>query len=247
MESDAEVTKEEASSAFEEAIAWHSVGVVVNRFQEVGTGVAIQWKGHDLILTAAHVIRDTKVENLRFFFRVIGQLTRGDIKTAPSFIAAPYRKIHIVRVERSRDQDLAFLEVGAELEKDGPVFYQMDPKIPARLDRNIVLYGLQAELNREVAPSAFAVGAAVEWTEEVPPGFENGEGVELVVRYTSVERHPRGFSGCGAWSHALRPKDALWHTAPYLRGIVTLYRKTPPSLVVIPRGEVERFLSENLP
>lgn len=45
--------------AIEEAVAWHTVGIVADESQSIGTGSAVLWHEHPLIITARHVIEDS--------------------------------------------------------------------------------------------------------------------------------------------------------------------------------------------
>src|SRR2546425_1056648 len=50
-----------AADAIEEAVAWHTVGIVTGsgerKWQGIGTGAAVRWRGGHYILTAEHVLR----------------------------------------------------------------------------------------------------------------------------------------------------------------------------------------------
>src|SRR5262252_4729005 len=55
--------------AIEEAVAWHTVGIIADEGQSIGTGSAILWRNHPLILTARHVIETSPDSDLWFHFR----------------------------------------------------------------------------------------------------------------------------------------------------------------------------------
>jgi hypothetical protein len=54
-----------AREGLEEALYWHTVGILADSGTTLGTAVAIRWNKHCIFLTANHVIRKTSDKNLR--------------------------------------------------------------------------------------------------------------------------------------------------------------------------------------
>jgi len=71
-----------ATQAAEEVVTSHTVGIIgetaAGPRTGIGTGSAIEWEGHKLILTAAHVLGKADTSELRFLFRPEGTIQRGD-------------------------------------------------------------------------------------------------------------------------------------------------------------------------
>src|SRR5580658_6138656 len=57
-----------------EALYWHTVGIVADLGGGLGTAVAIRFRGHGILVTANHVVKNTDDKDLRFFFRPAGTL-----------------------------------------------------------------------------------------------------------------------------------------------------------------------------
>lgn len=74
-----EHTMNAAADGIEEAVAWHTVGIVSNNGRNIGAGAAVSWRGRPFILTADHVLSDHEPRNdLWFFFRVGRTLERAE-------------------------------------------------------------------------------------------------------------------------------------------------------------------------
>jgi len=97
--------------AIEEAVAWHTVGIVAEDGQAVGTGSAILWRQRPLILTAWHVIESSPDDDSWFYFRDEGTMKRSPIDELPNRRDVEYKaKVRIKMVGRccSKNADLPF-------------------------------------------------------------------------------------------------------------------------------------------
>src|SRR5713226_6174556 len=70
--------------AIEEAVAWHTVGIVGDDGQSIGTGTAILWRKSPLILTARHVVENSPDDDIWFYFRAEGTMKRSPIDELPN-------------------------------------------------------------------------------------------------------------------------------------------------------------------
>src|SRR5262249_41373433 len=100
-----------AGDAIEEAIAWHTVGIVPKNRPEIGTGTAIAWSGRNLIVTAKNVVSSVSASDLWFLFRPPDRLTRGDPRrtqlTERDFL--PRQSLPVRDIWRADDEDFAVI------------------------------------------------------------------------------------------------------------------------------------------
>ena len=109
-----------AVQAYEEAIPWHTVGIIARSEaavpqQGIGTGAAVEWNRHFIILTAKHVIADTPRDELRFFLRPGGTLESANVKEVdPNTIGVESRRCLPIRSLTLSDvEDIALIELDA--------------------------------------------------------------------------------------------------------------------------------------
>lgn len=57
-----------ATEGMEEALYWHTVGVLADRGKSSGTAIAVTLKKQCFLLTARHVVDKTNDDDLAFFF-----------------------------------------------------------------------------------------------------------------------------------------------------------------------------------
>ncbi|PYT78208.1 MAG: hypothetical protein DMG42_01180 [Acidobacteria bacterium] len=91
--------------AIEEAVAWHTIGIVADEGQSIGTGSAILWRQRPLIITARHVIEDSPDSGIWFYFRDEGTMKRSPIDELPKRRDVEYRpkvRIKILLVVSAR-------------------------------------------------------------------------------------------------------------------------------------------------
>jgi len=113
--------------AIQEQIARHMVGIVYgsgnHKWEGIGTGCLIKWKGSFVIVTADHVICDTNPEDLRFFFRpdeTLKHASREELQAlrgAPTKELKPFEELRLIQIIRNPDLDIAAIEVDSDIEK----------------------------------------------------------------------------------------------------------------------------------
>ena len=219
--------------AFEEAIAWHTVGIVGNLGRVVGhgigTGVAIRWRGGCFVVTANHVIEDTRYSTkLWLLFRDDESVCRPRVGKAPRSAAG--EKILRVGVQfegiyRDKAKDLAVLRVSAGLDKRRNVrFYRLpaNARTP-ECGTAVALLGYLSDVKQLLPSGTVAAFPTVEWTEITAqrPRADFDPDIHFFVRYASAgEREPQGFSGAGVWYSTTSGRARL-------AGIIThYYRKS---------------------
>jgi hypothetical protein len=108
-----------AVEGIEEAVAWHTVGLIADDGRTIGTASAVRWAGRAVLLTARHVVEDSLGERLWFFPRPPGALERhevGEIADGAPIPILPRLEIPLRRALLCPDADLAVLEVEPEAE-----------------------------------------------------------------------------------------------------------------------------------
>ena len=108
--------------AFIERIAWYSVGVVnlladVDRQSKtmadvIGTGTACMWEGHNLILTAEHVIDKAEPRNLAFLLRVDDAINWEGMGRPEEVV--PRVSLPVEGIVRCKEHDLAAIVLRAD-------------------------------------------------------------------------------------------------------------------------------------
>jgi len=112
--------------AIEEAVAWHTVGLVAEQGQAIGTGSAILWRQRPLILTARHVVEGSADNDIWFYFRDEGTMKRSPIDELPNRRDVEYKsKVRIKIVGRccSEKVELAALEIERSIKGEHPVHF----------------------------------------------------------------------------------------------------------------------------
>ncbi len=98
-------------AAIEDAAASHTVGVAEGR-TVVGTGVAVGWQGHWLIITARHVWLATTKDHVNYSPKVAGGLVRnrpGEEKRFTEIVKG--KKFDVERVRCDSQLDLNVIEL----------------------------------------------------------------------------------------------------------------------------------------
>jgi hypothetical protein len=239
--------KKHAGEGIDEAVAWHTVGIISDQGRSIGTGSAILWGGAHLLLTAYHVIKDNKPQDLWCLFRPDGTLRRTDSPEDVVVTDTELRarqKAEFEDLEFDEDLDLAALKVPDLSSQFTVHFHELDPgsKTPP-IDTTVSLMGFPSDLARRVTEDAWGVFRSVEVTQIGPP-------VELerfdpsrcfLINYPSADRmHPRGFSGAGVWYH--QGPTEVWHPNLGLAGVCTNYYTAKELLEIVRVESVIKFL-----
>lgn len=239
-------------NAIQEAVAWHTVCLVVDKSQSIGTGSAILWRGRPLILTANHVIKDSRNDDIYFHFRHEGTMMVAPLDEFRSHPKMKYKKkvkIEIGRRHASEDLDLAVMEVQGSISADHPVQFFAIPEdaVTPSAGTIVVVEGNPADLKKTVVPGIAASYKIIDWSRiKKNPNFEpfNPE-TEFVTKFRAKDIHARGFSGAGVWFD--KPTDGVWHPNLGLAGICTHYYERLKLLSAIRIEHIVRFLNEVYP
>lgn len=238
--------------AIQEAVAWHTVCLIVDKSQSIGTGSAITWRGHHLILTANHVVKDSPNDDIYFHFRHEGTMIVAPLDELHSHPKMKYKrkvKIEIGRRCASADLDLAVLEVRESIANDHLVQFFAVPEdaVTPLVGIAVLIQGNPSDLKKTVAPGLAASYKIIEWSRiEKNPKFErfNPE-TEFVTKFIAKNLHARGFSGAGVWFD--KPPNGVWHPNLGLAGVCTAYYPRQRLLSAVRMEHVIRFLSDVIP
>jgi hypothetical protein len=226
----------------------------VNESKSIGTGSAIFWRGHPLILTANHVAKDSPNDGIYFHFRHQGTMIFAPLDELHSHPDMKYKrkvKIEIDRRYTSEDLDLAVLEVKESISADHPVKFFALPEdaVTPPAGTIIMMHGYPSDLAQTVAPQTAASYAMIQWSRiEKNPTFEpfNPE-TEFVAKFRTkdIDIHARGYSGAGVWFD--KPTSGVWHSNLGLAGVCTHYYERRKLLSVVRIEHVIQFLKEVFP
>jgi hypothetical protein len=238
----------------EEALYWHTVGIVTDSGNGLGTSVAIRWNRHCIFLTAKHVIETTDDQDLRFFFRPTGTVVRGDWG-APGIRMEPARPVPIFHRFLHPSVDVAALIVSPVLEKQVNVRF-FDLRCCSKLLRpvsSVAAIGFPWDSKQDLTPNAAAIAACTLWgnldhgKDWRPADFRPGS--QLLLKFLPAEfgRHPGGFSGAGVWYHQPTPKPGVWNPNLALAGICTHYYRRQTLLLILRVERLADFLEKIAP
>lgn len=202
----------------------------------IGTGVGLYWKGHYLILTAAHVIKDTPVERLYFLppsdsLKIAGSRVRSGAALAGMHqrlqLAVPPRMIYADKL------DLAALALPTQEKEEGQKhFYLLSESdtLPANLKAAAFLgYPAAARVpvaGNFMATPSYSDGAIV----DLPFGWDRDS--QIAISYPSSESlDPHGFSGSGLWIPVADLTSGVWGPSMALIGILTSWARISEKLV----------------
>ncbi len=240
--------------AIEEAVAWHTVGIVAEQGQAIGTGSAILWRQRPLILTAHHVIEGSSNDDIWFYFRDEGTMKRSPIDELPNRRDVEYKskvKIKIVGRCCSENADLAAFEVERSIEDKHPVrFFELaeDSSTPPT-GTIISMRGYPFDLSRVVLPGSRAAFAMLQWSQiqETPRLHRFDPASEFLTRFVAADqgKHAPGFSGAGAWFE--KSASGVWSPRLGLAGVCTDYYRRPKLLSLLRIEQVKHFLKEAFP
>jgi hypothetical protein len=253
MRSNLDLTNQ-AADGIEEAVAWHTVGIVADQPRGVGTGIGVLWHGRPLILTAWHVIKDNPLKDLWFFFRAEGTLRREFPEEAArqgKLRLIPRSRIEIQNHHYDQSIDIAALEVRANLDRSRNLrFYEFDEStVTPAIGTTVVMMGYPYDITRPINKETRVVFPSTQWSRRVRrkgalSNFNSRR--SFIVDYPSatIDRHPGGFSGCGVWYHRSTP--TVWHPSLALAGVCIGYYATSRVVEVLKVAAVQQFLDRAL-
>src|SRR5216684_2709514 len=223
--------EDQAAVAIEEAVAWHSVAIISDNGQAIGTGVAAPYGPHHVFITAAHVVAGQELQSLQYLFRPTGPLVWAELAEVSSrraeVVVTPRETVVIERVLTDDVLDLAFLLVPPELKNRSRIrFFELgkDSLTPPE-GTTIRLRGYPSDVALPMGGTDKLVLPAVVWgtidNKRPPEKFDPKTEFLVPYAFAEVGKHARGFSGAGAWFHD--SPTAVWHPNLGLAGICTAY------------------------
>lgn len=236
---------EQSHVATIERIARFTVGIAVERNTGVGTGTLISLGPERYIVTAAHVIGDSKPDTIRFWFRPPAPIQeKPAISTTNAEIGGYTAGIHLPIVEVGLDPatDIAILKLEASFcLPDGSDSFNVLKSLELmkwpeeKLDGlSLVLFGFPTDNSRPVHTignnTFHFLGCATHvshysvdlnrtaWSKLSSTVSPNKD---FVFEYglNSENIGPRGFSGSGVWVLASDPGNSIWKPDPLLIGV----------------------------
>src|SRR5580704_79027 len=251
-------TVKNAREGLEEALYWHTVGILADSGANIGTAVAVRWNNHCIFLTANHVVRSTANEELRFYFRPQGTMKRAEWGSVPSgpLNLEPPLELHVFDRFESSSMDVAALIVSPILDKQVNVrFHDLseNPKLPKHFKEPVAAIGYPADSKKHFSPNLQAIAPCNIWGN-----VHNGKAgrpedfrprTNLLLKFFPAELgvHPGGFSGAGIWYHKPTPKPEVWSPNLALAGICTHYYPRRTLLLITRVERLVTFLDKIAP
>jgi hypothetical protein len=243
-----------AEDAFKERVYWHTLAIVnlatLELPQQVanskgfrsaaeepfGTGAAVMWKGHELILTAAHVLEGAAITQIALMPRPASSFK----ELVPGSKLALQRRIkpRVKRIVTCDWEDLAFIEL-EEGEARGlrirfadiarsrsphggtPVAYLGHP-FDSTYEVARVQHAGHTTISKAVGPmmTAGRVSFLAPKEAQYYRGFDSERHFMVEFPPADVGTSGRGFSGTGFW-YFRKPPGIIWEPRARLAGICT--------------------------
>jgi hypothetical protein len=247
-----------ACESIEEFISWHTCGISAmskeTGFPDVGSAVPIRWGKRTFLVTAGHAVDAFTNEELDFVFRPPGSLERAlwYQSATPTKRLLRGERLPIIRRFRSKNDDIAALEVSPDLEAtNGFRFYTLDAntKIVRPIPTSICAIGLPFDSYERLGPQAAAFSMFALWGNVVRPGkrvlHKFNPRKSLLVEFLPAKdgRKPGGYSGAGAWYQTPTATPLIvWTPASRPAGLITAYYAKRQVLEVCRIERVVAFL-----
>jgi hypothetical protein len=262
------------NKAFIERIAWYSVGVV-NLLADVdhqnrtmadglGTGTACTWEGHNLILTAEHVVDKAEPSNLTFLLRVDDAINWEGMGRPEEVI--PRVSLPVETIVRCKEHDLAAIVLRAD---DLAGFRMQFCELPKQLatsrtlkrEGSLMLLGYPADRIFPVAETRTANAVAnyhavrptiLTGTIAKPPSralssrYDPERDVLINYEPNDPKMKPYGFSGAAVWKDCAERSGQVWTADPMIFGVQTSAFMTSRLLQVVGAPAIKKFLQESL-
>jgi hypothetical protein len=259
--------------AFIERIAWYSVGIVNllaavdykerRMADDFGTGTACTWKGHNLILTAEHVIAKAEPNDLAFLLRVDDAINwegTGKPEKVIERVSLP-----VERIVRCMEHDLAAIVLRT---KELAPFRMQFCELPKHLSKrrtakrkgSLIILGFPKDQIFTVSKTKTANAEAhyhaarptiLKGTIAKPPTKPLSSRYrpkrDVLVHYTpdDPKMEPYGFSGAAAWSERAERSGPVWSSEPTVFGVQTDAFMTSKLLLVVGGPTIKKFLKES--
>jgi hypothetical protein len=259
--------------AFIERITWYSLGVVhvhgnVDYEKKIakdaiGSGTTCTWKGHKLILTAAHVVGDAEPEHLAFLLRADDAINWEGMGTSEKVVQRV--SLPIEKIIRCKEHDLAAIVLRTDKLSDGRIQFCELPKQlrrsrTLRTKGKLILHGFPYDRVFSVSEAKTA-NASVNYLAAKPTilhaplaeppskplASRYNPQRDVLVKYEPTEANmsPEGFSGAAAWCKRRAHSGTVWTASPMLFGIQTDAFMTSKLLLIVGAPTVREFLEQS--
>jgi hypothetical protein len=227
-----------------ERISRYTVGIAADKNTGVGTGTLVSIAGDRCVLTAAHVIGDSKQDALRFWLRPGPIIEKAAHSTTDAEVGGYTAGVQLPIIDASINltTDVAILKLDSSFRlPESAEFYDISnsheflawPK--HRVDGvSLFLFGFPTDNSRPVGTvgnnTFYFLGCASLVSEysadlnstawaRLPSAVSPDK--DFVFKYGAYSENigPRGFSGGGVWVFAYDPKQMIWRPDPLLIGV----------------------------
>jgi hypothetical protein len=256
-----------------ERIAWYSVGVV-NLLADVdldnktmadglGTGTACTWEGHNLILTAEHVVDKAEPRNLAFLLRVNDAINWEGMGKPEEVV--PRVSLPVERIVRFKEHDLAAIVLRAD-ELTG--FRMQFCELPKQLatsrtlkrEGSLILLGYptdriftvantktaSAEVNyHAVRPTILTGTIAKPPSRALSSQYDPERDVLINYEPNDPKMKPYGFSGAAVWKDCVERSGQVWTADPIIFGVQTSWFMASRLLQAVGAPAIKKFLGES--
>lgn len=253
-----------AADGIEESIAWSTVGIVCGsgdvKGKGIGSGIALRWNGHHVIVTAAHVMEGTRTADLRFMFRPRGPLQRIERSALVNAVRIPTASLERVKQIRLDEPlidatvDLAAIPVDAELEQEQHVrFFDLTSGgTTPPVGHAVIVRGYPADITRVTQQNERVAFTTTEWTRIEPnrgalSGFDPARQllIAYAMRTSAPNAMPHGLSGSAVW-YRRGPTPIVWHSNLDIAGVTVSFYSRPNLLGAVRREALEAFLAAHV-
>jgi hypothetical protein len=244
-------------NALEEAMARHTVMILMSKGQAVGTGTLLSYGPTNLILTANHNLQEPHLSELRFGFNHGGNLQASATSETATRRPLPYYSL------KFRDRDEIFRDEGndiaalildpTERPRGVATFYDASVLKPLAIPdgKSVVFLGFPVGNSADIGPGKRMVSpvsdhlrydSTLNQAEYLPSSYNPD--FQFLLKYKLIEDGllPHGFSGAGVWC-PLEPKGAVWTPDLILAGVITSYLRQQQLLVLAGLRAVVELLS----
>lgn len=223
------LTGMEAATAMAYAMYPYTFGIVQDdghgdEGRDIGTGIGIRWKKHELILTAAHTVQQTPEDRLYFF------LPSDELVLAPTLSDADPNRVQFrkrVLLAEPKillgDDDLAAVLLPEQKKEISERhFYELDDEHSSpNVGESTAVMGFPAARLRPLGENYAATPHHDCGSVAQLPADENPS-LRIAVTYSSSEDvDPAGLSGSGIWR--AMPIGKIWAPRLRLAGLVSHY------------------------
>jgi hypothetical protein len=250
----------------QEAARKSTVGVVSgsgqNLWRGLGTGTLVRWRDECLVLTADHVIGDTRPDDLRFFLPFDAppiDVDRDALRTMrglPTVLQRSFVDLRVTRIVRDPNIDLAAIVVSCSTVASNPpaTFFAIpeDGATPPAGTATFTI-GFPYDISRVLEDGKRIVFTHADWWP-IDPSPSNlttfDPGIHFVSRFSAADDYPdadpTGLSGSARWGR----RDAtpgVWHPNLDLTGVTITYYRSSRQLKMVRRESVINFLRSVAP